>query len=85
MEDGLKIMMELEVMNWGFGGSYDGEGGGGRELSVGGESDRGLNQESPMDRPPGASRGVNLRGSSGSMENPSSKKIPFLYHSDHSE
>ena len=29
--------------------------------------------------------GVNLGGSSGSTDNPTSKKIPFLYHSDHSE
>ena len=36
-------------------------------------------QGSPMDRPPGGSRGVNLGGgSSGSTDNPTSKKIPFF-------
>ena len=40
----------------------------------------------PMDRPPGGSRGGGkLGGSSGSTKNTTSKKISFLYHSDHSE
>ena len=41
-----------------------------------------------MDRPPGGVQGggVNLWGeSSGSTDNPTSKKIPFLYHSDYAE
>ena len=42
-------------------------------------------QGSPMDRPPGGSGGNLGGGSSGSMDNPTSKKIPFLYHSHHSE
>ena len=42
-------------------------------------------QGSPMDRPPGGVQGVDLGGSSGSAENPTLKKNPFLYHSDHSE
>ena len=29
--------------------------------------------------------GGKIGGSSGSTDNPTSKKIPFLYHSDHSE
>ena len=42
-------------------------------------------QGSPMDRPPGGSSRGKLRGSSGSTDNPTSKKILFLYHSDHAE
>ena len=40
-----------------------------------------------MDRPPGGGsrEGVNLGGSSGSTDNPTSKKIPFLNHSDPAE